>query len=166
MIGQLYNGRVVNVTEKKYEDMSLFNDNYKDNRNGFAGEVLQGIQETSPITNAFFSKENCNWIQDNMRYRVWQDTGKIIGRQSDIELHVIMRSISLQYSTNNNDNIREQLLRLNEMVLRFAVPQIKSEMDQYVGYLNSIQRLPVPIAHSENVSSKGSRTLKSVTTTF
>ena len=40
MIGQLYNGRVVNVTEKKYEDMSLFNDNYKDNRNGFAGEVL------------------------------------------------------------------------------------------------------------------------------
>ena len=48
----------------------------------------------------------------------------------------------------------------------YCVPNILSEVQQYLGYLDNVQKLPNPLPLPENLSSAGSKTLRSVTTTF
>jgi hypothetical protein len=46
------------------------------------------------------------------------------------------------------------------------VEQIIPEVQQYNGYIKEIEYMPLPIDLPLNLSSKGSRSLRSVTTTF
>jgi hypothetical protein len=39
-------------------------------------------------------------------------------------------------------------------------------VEQYLGYLDAVQKLPNPLPLPENLSSAGTKTLRSVTTTF
>ena len=55
---------------------------------------------------------------------VFKTSGNRIGRQSDTELQIIMRSIYLQYSENNNCNIISQVKVLNKKVLDYCVEKI------------------------------------------
>ena len=77
-----------------------------------------------------------------------------------------MRSIYLQHSPNLPNKITEQINYLNQLVCDWCVEQIIPEVNQYVGYLKEIEYMPVPIDLPVNLSSKGSRSLRSVTTTF
>ena len=77
-----------------------------------------------------------------------------------------MRSIYLQHSPNLKMYIDKQIFFLNKLVVDWCVPNIINEIEQYVGYIKSINTMPVPIQHPINVSSAGSRNLKSVTSTF
>ena len=77
-----------------------------------------------------------------------------------------MRSIYLQYAKNIPDNIKEQLVELNDLVIQECVPKILSQIEQHFYYLFDASTQPVPLSHPENVSSAGRKTLPSVTTTF
>jgi len=57
-----------------------------------------------------------------------------------------MRAYFLQYSTNNNDHIEEQLHRLNENVLAYCVDNVYSELKMYVKYLHDASTLAVPLS--------------------
>ena len=107
-------------------------------------------------------------IQNNIRYKVYINTEKkhIIDKQSDIELEIVMRSIYLQHSPNLPNQILEQINYLNELVCNWCSEKIIPELYQYIGYLKEIEYMPVPIEHPINISSKGTKTLRSVTTTF
>ena len=134
----------------------------------FQVEALYGIQETSLLNQLFFCKKNMNTIQDMIRFNVYEKSDKkyIIDRQSDIELEIIMRSIYLQHSPNLPDKIKEQLKYLNNLVSNWCVEKIIPEVQQYNGYIKEIEYMPLPIDLPLNLSSKGSRSLRSVTTTF
>jgi hypothetical protein len=107
-------------------------------------------------------------IQNMIRYEVWNKTEQknIIDKQSDIELQIIMRSIYLQHSPNLPNKIKEQIKYLNELVRDWCTEQIIPEVQQYYGYMKEVEYMPMPIDLPLNLSSKGSRTLRSVTTTF
>jgi hypothetical protein len=77
-----------------------------------------------------------------------------------------MRSIYLQHSPNLPNNIKEQIRYLNGLVVDWCVETIIPELYQYYGYLKEIEFMPIPIDLPLNLSSKGSRTLRSVTNTF
>ena len=77
-----------------------------------------------------------------------------------------MRSIYLQHSPNLPNNIKEQIRYLNQLVVDWCVETIIPEIYQYYGYLKEIEFMPIPLELPLNLSSKGSRTLRSVTTTF
>jgi len=64
-------------------------------------EELKGIQSLTPLSRAFFSKQNISSLHTNIRYQVWLDTNKqhVISAQSNEELILIMRSIYLQNSS-------------------------------------------------------------------
>ena len=72
----------------------------------------------------------------------------------------------LQHSPNLDSNITKQIQYLNKLVVDWATPKIISEVEQYNGYVNEVQYMPIPIELPKNLSSKGEKTLKSVTTTF
>ena len=164
---QFQNGLVTDVTKKNYNTLPLFpNDNNK--KDNFKYEALQHIQTPSRLSMLFFSEANINMIQDNLRYQVWIQSGKkyVVERQSPIELEIVMRAIFLQYSLNQDKDFQKQVDYLNKLVLAYCVPNVLTEVEQYLGYLDNIQKLPNPLPLPENLSSAGTRTLRSVTTTF
>ena len=166
MYNQFQNGRVT-TTNENIKDMKMI-DREDEKMNNFQVEALYGIQETSTLNHAFFSKKNMNNIQNMVRYNVYEKSDKkyIIDKQSDVELEIIMRSIYLQHSPNLPNKIIEQINYLNKLVCNWCVEQILPEVMQYIGYIKEIEYMPVPMDLPLNLSSKGSRSLRSVTTTF
>ena len=128
---------------------------------------MTGIYEPTTLNNLYFSKANLK-IQDNIRYSVYQrSNGKhIIGNQSETDIQIVMRSMFLQHSPNLSTHITKQIEFINNKVIEWCVPKIMTEIDQYYSYLNAVQYLPSPMDRPTNMSSKGEKTLKSVTTTF
>ena len=166
MFNQFQNGRVT-TTNESMKDMKMI-DHERETMNNFQVEALYGIQETSTLNQLFFSKKNMDIIQNMIRYSVYEKSGQkhIIGKQSDIELEIVMRSIYLQHSPNLLDKIKEQIEYLDKLVSDWCVEQIIPEVNQYFGYIKEIEYMPIPIDLPLNLSSKGSRSLRSVTTTF
>ena len=164
---QFQNGRVVSITSKNYKTIPMFDQN-NDTKDNFKYEALQHVQTPSTLSMLFFSKNNIDRIQKEIRYTVWIQSGKkyIIDNQSPIELEIVMRAIFLQYSLNQNQDFGKQITYLNKLVLDYCVPNILSEVQQYLGYLDNVQKLPNPLPLPENLSSAGSKTLRTVTTTF
>lgn len=163
------NGRVIDLNKKQFTAPQLFESvDGKKVQNNFEKRMMTGIYEPSTLNQVYFSKDNLNLIQDTLRYNVWIQSNKkyIIDRQSDVDLQIIMRSMFLQHSPNLQDNITKQIEYLNKLVVDWATPKILSEVEQYKGYLNEVQYMPIPMERPKNLSSKGERTLKSVTTTF
>lgn len=164
---QFQNGRVVDITKTNYKKFPAFPGN-NNNNNSFKNEALKGIQQDSTLSFLFFSNDNMNVLQNLIRYQVWLQSGKkwVIGEQSPIELEIVMRSTYLQFAENLNCRFREQINKLNSLVADYCVPTILAEVQQYLGYLDNVQNLPNPIPLPENLSSSGTKTLRSVTTTF
>lgn len=123
--------------------------------------VLTGIQELGPFSKAFFSKQNLELIQENIRYIVYTKSKNIISKQDETNLVVIMREIYLQNSRNPSSNIqlmRDELKRLNDLVYAKVIPNILSEILQYKTYLSDIDKVRTPIQLPVNTSSVGTKT--------
>ena len=56
-----------------------------------------------------------------------------------------MRSIFLQNSKNNDNDIKNQIIELNDKVVRYAVPQIYGEAEGYIRYKHDVSTLATPI---------------------
>ena len=157
-----YNGRIdiINNTLTSDYNNNLYTEDNNPNKN-FHSEALKGIQTESLLSRTFFSDKNIDIIQNSIRYNVYSlsNSQHIIGRQSDIQLQIIMRSLYLQFSKNLNTGIREQVQELNNMVINYCVPRILSEIQQYIVYKSDVSKLPEPIDRSLNLSVKGSKTL-------
>ena len=165
---ELNNGRVININDKTYkpvymadEDSEIGNKNYKDN-------AVVNIQAKTPLSEVFFSQANIDNLQNQIRYRLYlySDNNYTIGRQSDTELKIVMRSYFLQYGKFKKCKLREQVVELNELVIQYCVPYIYDQIKQYNSYIQDVETLPMPLEHPKNLSSKGTRNLRSVTTTF
>lgn len=163
---QFQNGRVININECPAERFPLFENNEANDM--FVHDALKGIQDCSVLQRTYFSKQNVQLVQDMIRYNVWIKSNKkyIIGNQSTIELEIIMRSIYLQHARNLNFKIKEQVKELNNILVHQVTPRIISAVEQYHGYLYRTENLYMPIEHPINVNTKGTRLLRSVTSTF
>jgi hypothetical protein len=126
---------------------------------GFQNNALAGIQETTPLSNLFFSNENVEKIQNGIIRGVSeQSNGQYqISNQSQDQLLIIMRAIYLQNSLNQRNNIEGQCNTLNKMVIDYAVRKIIPEIQSYIRYQKDITSNPQPLAHPQNVSMVGTR---------
>lgn len=133
--------------------MSKGNSNYTTN-------IFQDTKlEKNELNTLFFSKLNVNALQQGIRYSVFKQSGIKISEQSPDELHLIMRSIYLQYSTNGTDKIIQQVRTLNKKVLDYCVPTIVSEAKMHFKFKHDLTNMPEPLQHSINVSAKGGKQL-------
>lgn len=166
-IPQYANGRVIGVFNLHGNGFEMFTKDGNDD-DSYKSSILYGQLEISPLSQVFFSNVNISRVQDLMRYRVWSASGGKyqIGPQSVTELIVIMRAMYLQHGKFLPYQIPEQITELNRLVVEFALPKLLSEVQQLISYQKNLEYLPVPLAHPRNLSSKGTRTLRSVTTTF
>ena len=128
----------------------------------YAQEATKNIHCDSELARVYFSKENIDLLQDMIRYQVYEQSHRqhVIARQSDTELEVIMRHFYLTYGKNQPDRLTEQVAELNTYVINECVPMILSSVEQYLAYRLRITQQPIPLAHSVNMSSKGSKQLE------
>ena len=146
-IGQPKNGRLDIVTPPTQDQFALYDKNpvhqcvtYRD--------ALNGIWENTPLSNAFFSKENMQIIQNGIRAGVYQrSNGKyVIGEQDCDTLRIIMRTIFLQNAANSPTEIRQQIIELNELVFEYCVPRVHGEAEGYIQYKRDVSSMYTPMA--------------------
>lgn len=138
-----------------YQLRSVRNDNY-------TKEATYGQKAPNEVSNIFFSEANIEALQQGIRYRVFVETNGqfVIGRQSDQELKIIMRSIYLQYTKNAPHNCLDQVRDLNAKVLEWAVPEVLSNVKQYAVYKKDASTMPMPLEHAPLMSTKGTKVLE------
>lgn len=145
MVDRVNNGRmgdvktVENINVPEGTDIIINKDN--------SDSSIKGILEENSLNSLFFSEMNVKAIQDTLRYRVYQNTDQVISEQSSNDLFIIMRSIMLQYANFRVgvDNIVDEIRRLNEKVLDYAVSNVSSNVKQHQGYVEDLSKLPVPM---------------------
>jgi hypothetical protein len=128
----------------------------------FAGDMLRGNWDHTPLSDAFFTRKNANRIQIEIRQEVYRMSGPkkyVIDAQDVDELKMIMRAMFLQYAKNNPFNIEGQIKELNDLVVKWSAPRIMSEIEQYTYYLDDISHMPVPLAQPMSMSSAGTKSL-------
>jgi hypothetical protein len=111
--------------------------------------ATEGLWDETYLSQAFFSKENIQILQNGIRAGVYkQSNGQYLVAPQDCDsLKIIMRSVYLQHSANQIDNIRQQISELNKIVLDYSIKQVYSEAQGYMKYLDDASTLVVPIAH-------------------
>lgn len=159
---------------ERHDDLS-FNAKYKsyhmvedDEKNSYYGDALRSIVESSPLTDAFFSKKNINYLQT----RLINDVAKAsngrykIGKQSTDELVVVMRSMFLQYQKNlyiahpkeMAKYIQIEVNELNEMVVDECVKLILSSINMYLESIRIRKTGVLPLNQPVNTSKVGTKT--------
>lgn len=145
-----YNGRVDIIQEppadivfKMQEKISIRNKatSYR--------EALSGQWEDNILSQVFFSAENIQILQNGIRAGVYKKSnGQINVPQQNIDaLKIIMRSTYLQYAEHIPNNIKQQVERLNNIVLDYCVKSVYGEAIGYLKYKQDQSSLVVPIDH-------------------
>jgi hypothetical protein len=126
----------------------------------FQQQATVRIHTATPLNQTFFSEQNIQHLQDEIRYGVWIESGKeyTIDPQNPDDLKTVMRSYYLQYSMNDPSKMQEELHSLNRRVVSFAVDRIMVEARQYFKYRKDIMNYPEQISRPINASEVGSKT--------
>jgi len=172
----MLNGRV-NILSKS---QNSFNYIKSDDNTIDSTDLISRNYELTPVSSLFFSKLNIEALQMGLCNMVYNDSkGKYnIGKQSESELKIIMRSIYLSslnrgfYSVmeymngNKNNSINEcdntirEVKMLNKKVLDWSVPQIITNIEQFDKYKKDVSKLPIPMERPSLLSSTGTKTLE------
>jgi hypothetical protein len=120
-------------------------------------------KEQTPVSFYFFHASNVAALHTSIRFRVYQQTGRVIDRQSTPELVNMMRTVhedSLPPGPQNairfGATAAAQVAALNERVLARAVPDIASAVRSHAMYLNDVATaVPLPMERAEYTGQRG-----------
>ena len=111
-----------------------------------------GNIEATPLSNAFFSNQNINIIQNSIKKGVYDAINKVIDKQDTSQLLGIMRNVFMEdcrgsfISVINSKPIsdRDMIIRLNNRVVNLCVNSIKNELISYYKYRQDISTMALP----------------------
>lgn len=146
------NGRVDIVNRTQAPDISkLFSmyDKIPANQCATFRDPTIGQWDETPLSKAYFSKQNIQIIQNGIRAGVYEKSNgqyTIAPVECDV-LKIIMRSVFFQHAANQPHNIRGQIEQLNKIVLDYCIFHVYSEAQGYMKYLQDVSSLAVPMAN-------------------
>ena len=144
------NGRVDILKQTPPDIAQLFNmyDKIPAHQCSSYQEPTIGIWNDTPISQAFFSAQNIEILQNGIRAGVYYKSNKqyIVGMQDCDALKVIMRSVYLTHAANQSINLTQQLEALNQIVLDYCIENVYKEAISYKKYLRDVSTLADPIA--------------------
>ena len=122
--------------------------------------------ERNELNRIYFSKNNINYLQKKIIKRIYNLYKYEISEQSYNHLLNIMRDIYVAYSKNSyrtEVELRNELNKLNMYVIKYCVDNIKKNIDDYVYYIdnidkNSYEKKVIPM--SKPVNTRTSKELK------
>jgi hypothetical protein len=119
---------------------------------------IQYRHSNTSLNKEFFSQENIELLHARIQGEVRQMVNAEIGRQSDPDLMLVMRSYYLQYARNNPNEVREELAELNDRVVGFCSNRIAVEVEAYRYFRKDILDFPDPIQRPVDTQIYGTRT--------
>lgn len=125
-------------------------------------EFPRDLQKT-PLSELFFSRRNLDAVQEGIRWRVYVQSGDrkyVISKQPDRDVIIVMRSIYLQHSRNDPNNLLSQVKELNGMVLDYCARTVVENVDMYIKHQRDISQLPIPIDRGQMATNKGTKVLE------
>jgi len=142
-----HNGRVNIIGPNTGNIFSLYDKIPVQQKSTQYRNALSGTWNNNMLSTAFFSSDNIRIIQNAIKKGVYSASNGnfVISDQDEDTLKIIMRSIFLQNSKNNDCNIKNQIIELNDKVVRYAVPQIYGEAEGYIRYKHDVSTLATPI---------------------
>lgn len=125
-------------------------------------DAMNGNWDDSYLSKAFFSSQNYQIIQNGIRAAVYKmSNGQFnIAPQDETNLKIIMRSIFLQFATNQPTHITEQIQELNQLVINDCAPKIMGEAQAYMKYKQDVSTLALPQDRPKYVNNKGDKQLE------
>lgn len=122
---------------------------------------LTGTLSKSKLSGLYFSQVNVDFLQDQIIERIYKKSKgqHVIGKQSEDELLIIMRSIYLQYGKNGDNNLQNQINDLNERVLEYCVGNVMMNIQQHYDFLRDITKEQDIMEKPQYVHIKGEKSL-------
>ena len=164
------------INERKYKDyknnnVAGFYEKYQESSStqnyDRARQATQGLFEKNEITKIFFSDENMKRIQKKIKEEVYKRTGgqyRLDEDQDDSDLMIVMRALYLDKCKNLPDQPIRQVKILNQYTVDYIVPDMITNIKQYFGYVNDINKPLTPMMRPMNVNNAGRKLLPSITT--
>ena len=136
------------------------------------------VYGSNMFSSVFFSKENVEKLQHLIKYAVFKTTKEIIDMQSKDELLIVMRSVFLSYPNfppefkrgmtrsrieELKNQYRQEVNRLNEIIVNETVPDIISQIKQYKDYIRDSTSSITFVETPKFTSIKGQRQYRSIT---
>lgn len=124
------------------------------------GSILSRIRGADPVGAVFTAPANVEALNRGIELGVYRASRgrRKIGRQSQLELATIMRSVYITHARHLPGARDDQVRALNDAVLAYAVPQIVSEADMHAHYMADREQERRGIApRSQMVSGAGQR---------
>lgn len=108
--------------------------------------AIAGEWEDNMLSQVFFSAGNIQILQNAIRagvYKMSKQQFTVLPQNPDT-LKIIMRSIYMQYAQHFPNGITDQVVKLNNLVLEYSVPNVYNEAVGYIKYREDISTLTVP----------------------
>jgi hypothetical protein len=120
-------------------------------------DLIGTMHTETPLNSVFFSLSNIDRIQRAIHDQVSSMSGGEydIGRQSDDDLRIVMRSYYLMFGRNDPNNIAGELEELNRRVIGYCAGKVYSEVDFHMFYRKDLENFAPAIANPVNVKSYG-----------
>ena len=123
-------------------------------------DLVGHLHKETPLNAVFFSQANMDRIQQAIHDQVYSMSGGQydIGRQSEDDLRIIMRSYYLMFGRNDPNNVAGELAELNHRVIGYCAGKVYSEVDFHMFYRKDLEEFAPAIANPVNVKVFGTRT--------
>jgi hypothetical protein len=159
-----HGGRVPNINDpntfqfaarpyKLYSDgRPVFEDNPR-------SDLVGHLHSSTPLNAVFFSHDNIESLQTQIHHQVMAMSGGKydIGRQSDDDLRLVMRSYYLMFGRNDPTKVSSELAELNGRVVGYCSGKIYSEVDFHMFYRKDLEEFAPAIANPVNTQVFGTR---------
>ena len=109
----------------------------------------------SPLSDAFFSPFNREYLHGAIIRNVKTKTGMTIDRQNDADLSALMHSVYMHMMSNPDS--KAQVAQMNDIVVREASKTIQTGILQQLSYFDSITKSPVPLSMPVSTSTYGNK---------
>ena len=120
--------------------------------------AVEGIVEQTKLSSNYFSKCNVDLLQKIIANDVEKKIGEKIGKQSENDLIIIMRSYFLQEADNtlvDDNKVKNEIRRLDLIVKDECVRRIITMLKQHKAYIEDINTIAMPIERSQSTNIKG-----------
>lgn len=117
----------------------------------------------SKVAKEFFSVTNIKRIQKGIKKEIYDRTYKKFRLTEDQDVLDLIQAMVLiydEYGRDLPDHIIRQVKALNNQLIQYIVPDIKTNIEQHYGYLNDIKNPINPMPQPLNVNHAGRTQLR------
>lgn len=122
--------------------------------------------EQSTLASLYYSQENINRIQKQIRREIYRRTNgkfKVFKDSDDLDMQVVMDSVFDEHAKHLPNQFVRQVKALNKHTVDLIVPNAITQIDQTSKYLKQLDKPIQPMDRPINANNGGRKTLPSFT---